>query len=107
ILRQALRIGLLGIIFGAVAAYPAAHVLAGLLFGVRLHDPAVYCGVAASLLFVVVAASYFPARRATRVDPLVPLPHEGLRLIRLSIVQLGRSTRAARHRCRSTLASAG
>jgi putative ABC transport system permease protein len=76
ILRQALRIGLLGIIFGAVAAYPTAHVLAGLLFGVRLHDPAVYCVVAASLLFVVVAASYFPARRATRVDPLVALRHE-------------------------------
>jgi len=73
--QSAVLIGL-GVIGGIAAATGLARYLEGMLFGLTPLDPATFA--AATVLFVVVAlvASYVPARRATRVDPLVALRAE-------------------------------
>jgi putative ABC transport system permease protein len=76
ILRQGARIGVLGLALGMAGAYLAARMLSSMLFGVNPHDPLVFSGVALSILIVVLLASYIPARKATRVDPLVALRYE-------------------------------
>lgn len=63
----------LGIIVGLVAAAASASVMASLLYGVRPHDPTVFLTVPLLLFTIAVLASYLPARRATKVDPLIAL----------------------------------
>jgi ABC-type antimicrobial peptide transport system permease subunit len=65
-----------GVALGLALASIAAGVLSSLLFGVGSHDPATFAGV--SILFAGVAtiASYIPARRAAKVDPLAALKNE-------------------------------
>jgi len=65
-----------GLALGIAAALAASHFLASLLFGVPQTDPATYVGVTAVLLAAASLACYLPARRATRVDPLVALRHD-------------------------------
>jgi predicted permease len=62
-----------GIVAGVVVSASAASVMASLLYGVRPHDPAVFVIVPLLLFVVAVLASYLPARRATKVDPIVAL----------------------------------
>jgi ABC-type antimicrobial peptide transport system permease subunit len=76
ILRQGARIGMLGLVIGTLAAYLSTRALSSMLYGVDPHDPLIFAGIAASLIVVVVLASYVPARRATRVDPLIALRYE-------------------------------
>jgi putative ABC transport system permease protein len=76
ILRQGARIGVLGLGIGTAAAYLSTRALSSMLYGVDSHDPLIFAGIAASLIVVVVLASYIPARRATRVDPLIALRYE-------------------------------
>ena len=76
ILRQGARIGMLGLVIGTMAAYLSTRALAGMLYGVDPHDPLIFAAIAVSLFVVVVLASYIPARRATRVDPLIALRYE-------------------------------
>ena len=73
VVSNGLRIAAAGIAIGVVGAFAATRVLQSLLFGVTSHDPIVFGGVAIGLLGVAGAASYVPARRATRVDPMVVL----------------------------------
>lgn len=73
ILRQGARIAAVGLVAGTGAALLATRALSSLLFDVNDHDPGIFLGVAASLLLVVLLASYVPARKATRVDPLIAL----------------------------------
>jgi putative ABC transport system permease protein len=76
ILRQGARIGMLGLMIGTAAAYLSTRALSSMLYGVDPHDPLIFAAIAVSLFVVVVLASYIPARRATRVDPLIALRYE-------------------------------
>jgi ABC-type antimicrobial peptide transport system permease subunit len=73
VLGQGLVLALMGVVAGVAGAFWLTRVMTGLLFQVSATDPATFAGIA--LLFVVVAlsASYIPARRATRVDPMAAL----------------------------------
>jgi putative ABC transport system permease protein len=73
VVAQALRLGAVGLGVGVAGALAATRVLDDLLFGVKANDPATFMGVSLMLLAVLLAAAYLPARRATRVDPLVAL----------------------------------
>jgi predicted permease len=72
-LRQGMALALAGAAIGAAAALWLARLMRSLLFGVSPSDPSIYLGVAALLLLAALAACYFPARRATQVDPLIAL----------------------------------
>jgi predicted permease len=77
ILRMFLRKGValagVGIVAGLVVSASTASMMASLLYGVRPHDPAVFLIVPLLLFAVAVLASYLPARRATKVDPMIAL----------------------------------
>jgi predicted permease len=77
ILRMFLRKGValagVGIVAGVLVSASTASMMASLLYGVRPHDPAVFLTVPLLLLAVAVLASYLPARRATKVDPIIAL----------------------------------
>jgi ABC-type antimicrobial peptide transport system permease subunit len=76
VLLEALRVAALGTAVGLVAALPAARLLRSQLFGVGPGDPATFVLVALVLVAVAVVAAFAPARRATRVDPMVALRAE-------------------------------
>jgi predicted permease len=77
ILRMFLRKGValagVGIVAGLVVSAATASMMASLLYGVRPHDPAVFLIVPLLLLAVAALASYLPARRATKVNPMIAL----------------------------------
>jgi putative ABC transport system permease protein len=76
IARQALLLALIGSVIGIVGALSLARLMASQLYGVRPTDPVTFISVAALLMIVSLAASYIPARRAMRVDPMVALRYE-------------------------------
>jgi putative ABC transport system permease protein len=76
ILGDAAGLVLLGLAIGLGGAFGVTRLLSGLLFGVKATDPASFAVVAALLLIVGMAASYIPARRAVKVDPMVALRWE-------------------------------
>jgi putative ABC transport system permease protein len=65
-----------GILAGAMAALALARLLAGFLYGVSARDPAAYAFACVGLLLVAAAATFVPARRATKVDPAISLRAE-------------------------------
>jgi predicted permease len=76
VLGETLTLMLAGIFFGLLLGWAAGRLIDSLLFGISAHDPVTLAAVAAVLVLVGVLAGYSPARRATRVDPMVALRHE-------------------------------
>jgi predicted permease len=76
IVGRGLRIAVDGVGIGLVGAFLLTRFLETVLFGVRTTDPLTFGGIAALLIAVSVAASYVPARRAARIDPMVTLRNE-------------------------------
>ena len=73
ILQKGVVLAIAGIVAGLIVAAFSASFMATLLYGVRPRDPAVFMLVSLLLLVVAIAASYIPAWRATKVDPIVAL----------------------------------
>ena len=76
IMRQGVMLSLAGVVVGLMAALASMRLIRSLLFGVSATDLATYILVPAVLLTVALAATFIPARRATRVDPLNALRYE-------------------------------
>jgi putative ABC transport system permease protein len=76
IFGQTLKLTLIGVGLGLAGAFVLARFLASLLFDVGIYDPVTFFGVVFLQIAVALAASYIPARRAMRVDPIVALRYE-------------------------------
>jgi ABC-type antimicrobial peptide transport system permease subunit len=80
VLRMVLWMGArllgMGLAVGLVASFAVTRLIASQLWGVSPHDPVTLCGVVVIVASAGLAACYFPARRATRVDPMVALRYQ-------------------------------
>ena len=76
VLKQGLILGAIGVLVGAAGALALTRLIRGLLFGISSFDPATFVIMAAVLTLVTLAACLAPARRATRVDPMVALRYD-------------------------------
>jgi putative ABC transport system permease protein len=76
VIAQGLRLAISGVLVGVLSSLALGRILSRFLYGVSPTDPMTILGVAVLLTLVALLASYLPARRATRVDPMVALRYE-------------------------------
>jgi putative ABC transport system permease protein len=76
VLRQGMLLAGVGVLAGVLIALPVTRLASTLLYGVSVWDPFTYISIALLLMAVAFLACYVPARRATRIDPLVALRFE-------------------------------
>ncbi|HEY0702416.1 MAG TPA: hypothetical protein VGD60_06585, partial [Candidatus Acidoferrales bacterium] len=73
---EGMKLALIGLAIGFVSAVVVSKYLESQLYGIKARDPLTFVTVAVGLAVVALAACYFPARRATKVDPLSALRYE-------------------------------
>jgi ABC-type antimicrobial peptide transport system permease subunit len=73
IIRQGMTLTVIGVIVGLAGAFALTRVIGNLLYGVTATDPATFVAIPLLLLFVAFLASYLPARRAARLNPVLAL----------------------------------
>jgi putative ABC transport system permease protein len=76
VMRHGGKLAGVGVAFGIAAALGMMRLMSSMLYGVSAADPLTFAGVAIFLMAVALAACYLPARRATRVDPMIALRYE-------------------------------
>jgi putative ABC transport system permease protein len=76
VLREGVVVATVGLAIGTAGALAHSRLLSSLLFGVRPNDPLTFLVVAVTLALVALLASFIPARRAARLDPLVAIRAE-------------------------------
>ena len=76
VVRQGMALAITGVALGLAGAFALTRLIRSLLFGVQASDPVTFIAIAALLAVIALAASYIPARRAARIDPMVSLRWE-------------------------------
>jgi len=76
VVRQGMTLAFSGVMIGLAAAFPLTRLIRSMLFGVGATDPTTFVGISSLLAMIALLASYLPAQRAARIDPLVSLRRE-------------------------------
>jgi putative ABC transport system permease protein len=76
LLGQSMRLTLIGLVFGLGLAFALTRLTSSLLYGVSASDPVIFGGMTLLIACVTLLASYMPARRAMRIDPVITLRYE-------------------------------